>query len=136
MYLVDLLILNFYYNLVLPSYFLKWNRYFSTYENLLNSSCQFRKHKSVFLQILHQSPVPSNITPLDFFNSSIIYFGQKEPIKMYIFETFRCSGQHSSKSSCQFWNGKSIPLQILHHSSLPWHITSLPSLSSYIFYFE
>ena len=54
---------------------------------------------------------------------------------MKIFETFKCSGQNSSNSSCQFWNDKSIPLQILHHSSLSWHITPLWILSSYFSYF-
>ena len=38
-------------------------------------------------------------------------------------------------SPCQFWNDKSIPLQIMHHSSLLWHITPLWILSSYVFYF-
>ena len=52
-----------------------------------------------------------------FFSSNNIYFTQKEHIKMKIFETFKCLGQNSSNSSCQFWNEKSIPLQILHHSS-------------------
>ena len=33
-------------------------------ENLLNSSCRFWKHKSVFQQILHQYSVSSNITLL------------------------------------------------------------------------
>ena len=35
----------------------------------------------------------------------------------------------------QFWNDKSIPLQILHHSSLSWHTTPLWILSSYFSYF-
>ena len=46
-------------------------------ESLLVSSCHFWKYKSVFLQILHQYSVPLNITPLYFFSSNIIYFGQK-----------------------------------------------------------
>ena len=33
-------------------------------ENFLNSSCHFWKYKSVFDQVLHQSSVPSNVTPL------------------------------------------------------------------------
>ena len=74
------------------------------------SSCHFWNHKSVFLQILNQYWLPSNITPLYFFS-----FGQKQSIKMQIFLIFKCSGQNSSNSSCQFWNGKSIPLRILHH---------------------
>ena len=39
-----------------------------------NSSCHFLKHKSVFLQTLHQSSVSLNITALYFFSSNIIYF--------------------------------------------------------------
>ena len=75
------------------------------------------------------------VTPLYFFSLNNIYFAQKEQIKMKIFETFKCSGQNSSNSWCQFWNDKSIPLQILHHSSLPWHITSLWILSAHFSYF-
>ena len=42
-------------------------------ENLLNSSCHFCNQKSVFLQMLHQDSVPSNITPLNFFLAQILY---------------------------------------------------------------
>ena len=84
------------------AYFLKWNCYFSACENLPNSPCHFWKHKSVFLQILHQSSVSSNITLLYFFSSSIIYFGQKEPIKVQIFEKFECSGLNSSSCGVNF----------------------------------
>ena len=94
-------------------------------ENLPNSSCHFWKHKSVFLQIFYQSWVPSNITCLYFLSWSIIYFGQKHPIKVNIFETFEGSSQNSSNSLCQFWTDKSIPLQIFHHSSMSLHITFL-----------
>ena len=79
-------------------------------ENEPNSSCHFPNHKSLFLQILHHSLASWNITHLYFFSSNIIYFIQKQPIKMYIFDTFQCSSQNSSNCLCQFWNGKSIPL--------------------------
>ena len=52
-------------------------------ENLPNSSCHFPSNQSVFLDVLHYSPVPRKITPLYFFGSNI-YFGQKEPIKVQI----------------------------------------------------
>ena len=104
-------------------------------QNLSNSSCQFWNNKLIPYQILYHSLVSWKITPLYFFSSNNIYFAQKEHIKMKIFETFKCLGQNSSNSSCQFWNDKSIPLQILHHSSLSWHITPLRILSSYFFYF-
>ena len=59
------------------------------------------------------------------FSSNNIYFVQKEPIKMKVFETFEFSGQNLSNSPCQFSNDKSIPLQILYHSSVSWNITPL-----------
>ena len=102
---------------------------------MTNSLCQFLKNKLIPLQILYPSWVSWKITSLYFFSSNNINFAQKQHIKMNIFGTFKCSGQNSSNSSCQFWNEKSIPLQILHHSSLPWHITSLWILSSHFSYF-
>ena len=36
----------------------------------------------------------------------------KEPIKEQFFWIFECSSQNSLSFSCQFWNDKSIPLQI------------------------
>ena len=50
-------------------------------ENSPNFSCHFWKRKSVFLQILDQYSVLSNITLLYFFRSNIIYFGQRHPFK-------------------------------------------------------
>ena len=94
-------------------------------QNLSNSLCQFWSNKSITLQILYPSSVSWKITPLYLCSSSNIYFVQKEHIKMEIFETFKCSGQNSSNYLCQFWNDKSIPLQILRHFSLSWHITPL-----------
>ena len=97
---------------------------FETFEcsckNLSNSSCDFLSHKWVSLQFLHHSSVSWNITRSYFFSSSMIYFVQKERIKVQIFEIFECSRQNLSNSSCQFWNDKSIPCQFLHHS--PKHL--------------
>ena len=47
--------------------------FISVYANLPNSSCHFSKQKWVFLQILHQSSVPSNIIPLHFFKAQTLY---------------------------------------------------------------
>ena len=60
---------------------------------LLNTSGQFWKHKSVFLQILHQSLVLSNII-CTYFSSNIIYFSQKGSIKvqrrcLWVYDLFR-----------------------------------------------
>ena len=124
-HLVNLIVLKFYFDLVLLFYFLKFNHYFSACESLPNSSCHFWKHKTVFLQILYQPLVPSDITPRYSFSSNIIYFAQNQPIKVQTFEIFECSAQNSSNSSSQFWTDKSIPHQIWHHFSLSWHITTL-----------
>ena len=95
----------------------------------------FHATKAVFLQILHHSSMSWKITPLCFFSSNNIYFAQKEPIKMKIFEIFECSGQILSNSLCQFWNEESIPLQILYPSSVSWKTTPLYFLSSNNIYF-
>ena len=112
---------------------------FETFEgsgqNLSNFLCQFWNDKAIPLQILYPSSVSWKTTPLYFFSSNNVYFAQKEPIKMKIFQTFKCLGQNLSNSSCQFWSDKSISLQILHHSSFSWHITSPWILSSYFSYF-
>ena len=127
LHLVDLVVLNFYLFLfsfaILPS---KMKSIFQLVnKNLQNYSCHFRKYKLVFLELLHQSVVQSNISPLYFFSSNIIYYGQKQPIKVHIFKIFKCSAQNPSNYSCQFWIDKSVPLQILYHSSFSWHITAL-----------
>ena len=124
MYLVHLVVLNFYFDLVLPFYFLKWNRYFqSVNENLPNSLRHFRKHKSVFLQIFHQSSVHTNCSSILFSSSNIIYFGQKQAIKVQIFEILECFRSKFVKFLMSIWTEKWIPLQILHHFSLSWHKT-------------
>ena len=66
------------------------------------NSCHFWNRKSVFRQIFYQSWVPSNVTPLFLLNWSIIYFGQKQPIKVQIFEIFESLGQDLLNSSCQY----------------------------------
>ena len=88
------------------------------------------------LQILCLSSVSWKICPLYFFTSNNIYFAQKKPIKMKIFENFfECSGQHLSNFLCQFWNDKSIVLQILYLSSVSWKIIPLYFFSSNNTYF-
>ena len=103
--------------------------------NLPNSSCHFWKYKSVFLQILYQYSVSSKITPLYFFSSNILYFGQKQLIKVQIFEIFECSGENLPNSSCHFPNHKTVFLQILHDSLVSWKITPLYLFRSNIIYF-
>ena len=75
------------------------------------------------------------ITLLYFFSPNNINFAQREPIKMKVFESFKCSGQNSSSSLCQLWNDKSVPLYILRNSSLLWQIIPFWILSSYFFRF-
>ena len=53
-----------------------------------NSSCHFPYHKSIMVQILHDSSLSWNITPLYFFRSKFIYFSQKELMKVKFFKLF------------------------------------------------
>ena len=107
---------------------------FETFEcsgqNLSNALCQFWNYMSIPLQILYPSWVSWKITALYFFSSNNVYFAQKEPIKVKIFETFELSGQNLSNSLCQSWNHESIPLQILYPSWVSWKITPLYFFSS------
>ena len=80
------------------------------------------------------SSVSWKITPVYVFSLNNMYFAQKEPIEMKIFETFKRLGQIFSNSLCQCWN-ESIPLQILYPFSLSWTRTPLYFFSSNIMYF-
>ena len=51
------------------------------------------------------------ITLLYFFRTNIIYFDQRQPIKVHSFEIFEYLNQNLSNYSWQFWTEKSIPLQ-------------------------
>ena len=75
------------------------------------------------------------ITSLYFFRPNVIYFAQKESIKVNIFETFECLGQKLS-NSCHYWNNRSVFLQTLHHSSMSWNITPLYFFSWNFTYFQ
>ena len=46
------------------------------------------------------------------------------------FDNFKCPGENLPNFSCHFSNQKSVFLQILHHSSMPWKITPLNFFSS------
>ena len=104
-------------------------------ETLPNSSCHSPNHKSVFLQVLHHSSESCKITPLYFFRSNVIYFAQKEPIKVQILESFEWSVQNSPNSS-HFWDNKSVFLQILYYFSVSWDISSLYSFRWSFIYFQ
>ena len=93
---------------------------------LSNSLCQFWNEESIPLQIFY---------PSYFFRSNNIYFAQKKPIKIKILETYECSGQHLSNFLCQFWNDKSIPLQILYLYLVSWKIIPMFFFSSNNIYF-
>ena len=79
--------------------------------------------------------MPSNITPLFFFSSNISYFGQKQLIKVQVFEIFECSGENLQNPQCHFPNYKQVFLQILHGSSVSWKTTSRYFFRSKIIYF-
>ena len=96
-------------------------------ENLPISSCHFSNHKSVFLQILHDSSLSWKITPL-------YCFGSKFKVQSANFRDFECLDQNSP-NSCYFWS-KSVFLQIFCHTSIPWDITPLYLFSWNFIYFQ
>ena len=70
-------------------------------------------------------------------NSAHIHFllctkGSHQSTNFYAFE---CSGENSPNSSSHFPNHKSVFLQISHHSSLSWKISTLYFLISTIICF-
>ena len=87
---------------------------------------QVRFHPNFAFNLRTEDNITPNKTPLYFFSSNIIYLGQKQPIKVQIFVgILECSGQILQIPLRQFWTGKSIPVQILHHSSFSWLVTPL-----------
>ena len=86
--------------------------------NFVKFLCPFWNDKFIPLQILYICSFSWKIIPMFFFSSNNIYFAQKEPIKMKIFETFECSCQILANSLYRFRNDKLIPLQIFYLSSL------------------
>ena len=59
---------------------------------------------------------------------------KRNPLK-WKFWDFQVLGSKFVNFSCQLWNYKSVPLQILRNSSLSWQITPLWILSWYVFKF-
>ena len=103
-------------------------KFFETFGVLGSNFVKFLM--SILKQQVDSSPNFVSLIHLYFFSSNNIYIPQLEPIKTKFFETNECSGQILSYSLCQFWNNKSIPLQILHPSSVSWKITPLYFFSS------
>ena len=104
-------------------------------ENLQNSSCHFLSNKSVWLQILHYSSVLWKITPLYFFRSNVIYFAQKEPIKV---EILRISSAQVKihQIIAIFETTNQIFFWISNNSSVSWDINPLHFFGWNFIYFQ
>ena len=85
------------FNWVLPFYFLKWNCYFSACKRkFLESTSQF------YFKFCINLPCHQTYLLYTFFSSNIIYFGQKQLIKVQIFEILECLGQNFQISHVNF----------------------------------
>ena len=93
---------------------------FEYYGKNLPNSCHFTNQKSVFLQIFHHSSVSWNITLLYFFRSNVIYFAQKEPVKVEILRILSAQVKIH-----QIFVTFESTIQILHQPSVSWDITPL-----------
>ena len=98
------------------------------YGNFETASC-FLSNFWIFLQFYKR------LFLCTLFSSNNIYFAQKEPIKMNIFEILECSAQILSNSLCQFWNDNSLPLKIMYLFSASWKIIPLQFFNSNNIYF-
>ena len=72
-----------------------------------NPHAIFETTNSRFTQILYHCLVFWKITPLYFFSSNFIYFGQNNPWK-WNFWTFEWLGENSPNSPCHIWNHKLV----------------------------
>ena len=66
------------------------------------------------------------------YHSSLLFLAQtlhtsfkRRPLKCKFLTLLSVRVKNTANCWCQFWNNKSIPLQILYHSSLLWQITLL-----------
>ena len=104
-----------------PMHFLRWtkgSRENTNFDTFKYSGEDFAKFLMSFCkrQVRFSSNFASHssVTKYNssFFSSNTTYFGQKQPNKVYIFETFEFSSHYSLNSLCQFLNDKLILLQI------------------------
>ena len=105
--------MNFYFDLVLPFYFLQWNRYFSTCENLPISTWQFPhvsfESASQFSFIFSINIQWYQTSLLCTFLAQALYtLVKKSSLKCKFFRLSSAQGQNLSNFSCQFWNNKSF----------------------------
>ena len=84
----------------------------------------FQTTKLVFVQLLHRSSVSCKITPMYFFRPNLIYFAEKEPIKLYILKTFECPNQNSPNFVI-FETTKKELMKVNIRWSFKWEIKSL-----------
>ena len=89
----------------------------------------FEITRSGLIQFLHYCSVSWKITPLYYFSSKLIYFGQKEPIEVTFSDIWvvgwtsnKFLMSHLKPQNCwnqnsPNWNNKLVFLQTLHHSS-------------------
>ena len=76
-----------------------------------NSSCHFQNHKaSVYPNFAAMFSVMKDNSS-GFFNSNLIYFGQKQPIEVN-FWTFKWLGENSPNFSCHISNNNSVFLKL------------------------
>ena len=76
-----------------------------------------------------------NITPIKYSSWNIIYFGQKEPIKVQFFSLLSALMKIYPISHTTFEFTRSGFIQVLRHSSVSWKITPMYFCSSNLVYF-
>ena len=103
--------------------------------NLLNSLCKNFETSQFLSKLCIPLQFHERLLFCTFLATTIYTLLKRSPLKWKFFETFKHSGQNMSNSLCQFWNNKTIPLQILYPSSVSRKITPLYLFSSNNIYF-
>ena len=86
----------------------------------------FETTRSRFIQILHHCSVSWKITPLYYFSTNLIYFGQKRGHRSEIFRLLTCCLKiHQIPHVIFETTNQFFFLEILHHSSLLWETNLL-----------
>ena len=93
-------------------------------ENLPNSSYHFPNHKSVFLQILHDTSLSWKITPPYFFRSQVIYFARRGQSKCKFFRLLS-AWIKIHQLFVSFETTNCFFFQVFYHPSVSWDITTL-----------
>ena len=134
-------IFNFYFDLILPFYSLKWNRYFSACGNFPIFFMSFLKAQVSFVSTFSSIFSANKDNSSVLFSSNIIYFGQRSQLKSKVFRLssvlVKCRQiphVNFERISQFLLNFESFLIAMTHNSPVNFkliHFKSIPSKSQF-----